>query len=228
MEETVTQVFGSRQLPPPSLLPGKVSDAVEAWRGAAKDAAEAKAALGHHRRAALPAARREDIEQYAAALESGKPPPKRGTHEERADQKLRELERQAAAAELVESRARARMDERISEHAGAIAHAAEKRAAEAKRDFLAAIDALEAASERLREATAFQIWAKDTGAPWKLRALRGVPIPRHSSDAPDLGSVVSALREVVEPPRRPSIPSPFTVAAPVEEPKGEPAPASAP
>lgn len=217
----MTQVFGSRQLPPPSLLPGKVSDAVEAWRGAAKDAAEAKAELGNHRRVAIPAARREDVEAHAAALEAHKPPPKSGANEQRAHQRLAQLERQAAASELVESRARARMDERISEQAGAIAHAAERRMAEAKKRFLSAIDDLEASVEELTTAIALKAWSEDPSQSYKQRGLRNVPVPQHSDDGPDIGMVVGALRQVLEPRHRPPMPSPFGV----RQPQAEPAPA---
>jgi len=214
----MSQVFGSRVLPPPSVLPGKVSDAVEAWRSAQERSTQAQAVLAKHKRDALPAARRKDVEAHADSIEQGSTPPKRGAHEERALSKLVELERAVEASQLVQQRAYARMNAAIEERGGDISHLAEKRASEAKERYLAAIDQLAEAVEELRQAFAFKTWASDTSASYKARGLRAVPVPQHGNE-PDIGSVLGALRDVIEAPRKPGIPSPFTAPAP------EPAPA---
>lgn len=104
LKAVMAQTFGTRELPPKELLPGPVADAVTAWRGACEDAGKARAALGQHKRVGMRQARQRDIEAHAAALEAGKAPPTPGTHEERAHQKLSDLERALAAAELVPER----------------------------------------------------------------------------------------------------------------------------
>jgi hypothetical protein len=112
----MAQMFGTRALPPGEAVPGEVADAIEAWREAQARTGRAKAALGEHRRIGIAQARGKDIEQHAAAIEAGTAPPKSGAHEQRANQKLAQLVREVAAAELVEERCRQKMDERIGEH----------------------------------------------------------------------------------------------------------------
>ena len=119
------------------------------------------------------------------------------------------------------------MNAAIEKRASAIAHAAQKRLSAAREKYLGAIDDLEASIEELRTAYALKTWSADPSSSWKARGVRPVPIALYVSD-PDVGAVIDALREVVEPPRRPSMPSPFTVAAPQAEaqPEVEPAPAA--
>jgi hypothetical protein len=222
----VSQVFGSRVLPPPGELPGPVSDAVTAWREASERATKARVNLGRARREDLPAAKRRDVEQAADALEAGRREPG-PTNERKALDRIAGLERQASAAELVARRADARMVERIEEHAEEIGKLADERLAAARSDYLAAVGDLEASIGRLVEAVALRTWAADPQASWKVRGLRPVPIMQHSSDGASVDSVIAGLREVIEPPKRKPIPSPFSVPAPEPEVPApvEPAPA---
>jgi hypothetical protein len=225
--ETVSRMFGQRILPPAEAMPPQVADSVAAWREACERSAEARAALGAHRRIGIASARGKDVEEHARALEQQTAPPKGGKHEGRAIQKLSELERGLAACELVEQRAYARMNQRIEEHSGEVVQLSERRAAAAKRDYLAALDDLAAAVEELREAYALKTWSSDPSTSYKARGL-SVPLARHADSEPSIEAILDALREALEPRRRPTLPSPFGVAPqPEPEPEASPEPSDA-
>lgn len=97
--------FGTGSLPPASLLPGEVADRISAHGQARDRVAKAQAELGSARRVGLPQARQRDIEAAADAVERNKPAPK-PVHEAKAVAKIASLERDVAAAELVERRSR--------------------------------------------------------------------------------------------------------------------------
>jgi hypothetical protein len=222
----MAQMFGTRVLPPAELVPGEVSDAIEAWREACERSAKARAELGGHRRTGLAAARGKDVEEHARALEQQTAPPKGGKHEGRAIQRLSELERGLAACELVEQRAYARMNQRIAEHSGEVVQLSEKRASKAKQDYLAALADLAAAVEELRTALALKNWAGDPSASYRARGL-GVPVERHADSEPSIESVLDALRAALEPRRSPTLPSPFGVVQAQPEPEASPEPSDA-
>jgi hypothetical protein len=157
-------------------------------------------------------------------LEKGqKPPP--ANHETKALDRLADLERAVAAAELVQRRATQRVDELLSKHADQISEAAERRLASAKAAYMKAIAELEAATGDLVVASALSTWAADPAGYYKERGIRAVPLPP-MADEPTIDIVIQALREVVEPREHPLMPSPFgTVVQP--EPAVEPTPAPA-
>jgi hypothetical protein len=154
------QMFGTRTLPPPSLLPHDVARAVEALRGAQARTREAKRSVGQQRRVGVPAARQRDVEATADALERGTkdPGPK---HERQAVEKLADLERSSGAAELVERRARQRLDETIAAHADQINEQAGERMKAAIKAYTSALDRLDEALAELSQAVALSEWAKD-------------------------------------------------------------------
>jgi hypothetical protein len=206
-------MFGSRVLPPPADLPARVRDAVAAREDSQRKLSEAQAELGNHERVGLPMARQNDIEEHARASEEGKPAPKRGQHEERAVRKLDELQRSVEANSLVLKRATERVDERIAEHRDAINHAAQKRLGDARKDFLRAVDDLDAATAELAMAQALVAWVGDTTLPFKLRAGPTLPsLTSPAGDALGIGTVIAALRSIFEPRPAHRIPSPFGVA----------------
>jgi hypothetical protein len=218
----MSTMFGQRSLPPAEAVPPAVSDAITAWREAQARTGRAQAALGEHRRIGIAQARGKDIEQHAAAIEAGTAPPKSGAHEQRANQKLAQLEREVAAAELVEERCRQRMDERIGEHQAEIVSTAEARFSRARHDYLASLSEVERAIGELVAALAIKSWADNPTASYRLRGLR--PVDRLMGEPP-VSDVIDALRALLEPKRPQYMPAPFR-AAPVEEPKGEPEPAA--
>ena len=219
------QTFGTRTLPPPSLLPEEVSEAVGAYGRARLATGKAQTDLSHHRRVGVPQARERDVEAAADALEDGKqsPEPK---HERNALDKLAGLERSVSAAELVEQRSGQRLDAVIEATSDQIAKAASERTVRAVNDYLTAVDALEQAVADLSEARALSAWASEPSASYKLRAALPVPLVLHSSDPPDVGPVIAGLREAIEPPKRALLPSPFGAPAEVEEQTEEPVPAA--
>jgi hypothetical protein len=206
--------FGSRQLPPPSLLPAQVCDVIAAHNEAVERVREARATLTRARRDDLAAAKRADTERAADEIERGKAPG-RPQNEERALDKIAALERQVGAAELVERRALERMDEVISAHADQIREGADERLARARAAYLETLDALEAVVSDLVVALALHRWAGNPSVSYKQSGLRPVPIPRHSSDGVRFASAVAGLRELV--------PSPVAaVAGPESTPAAEP------
>jgi hypothetical protein len=219
-------MYGTRSLPPASLLPGEVADRITAHGQARDRVAKAQAELGSARRIGLPQARQRDIEAAADAVEANRPAPKTN-HEAKLLTKMQGLEQQIAAAELVQQRCLARLNAAVEEHAAQIGHEAERRLGRAKQDYLDAIERLAGASEALTEAVAFKNWSAQPESSFKQRGLRNVPIARHAYEGPDIGMVLDGFRRVMEPRQRPSIPSPFAVPAPQPEPdpKVEPTPA---
>jgi hypothetical protein len=212
--------FGTKEWPPPELLPAAVRDRLTAFGEARDRVAKLAAELGDAQRLGLPQAKRRDLGAAADAVEQGKPAPKT-SHEAKLLTKMQGLEQQIAAAELVQQRCFARLNAAVEEHAGEIAHQAERQMAEARKAYLSAIDELEAAAELVTTAVAFKAWSAEPSGSYKRRGLRNVPIPRHSDEGPDVGMVLDGLRRVMEPRQRPSIPSPFP--APQAEPEAEPA-----
>jgi DNA anti-recombination protein RmuC len=213
--------FGTKEWPPPELLPAAVRDRLTAFGEARDRVAKLAAELGDAQRLGLPQAKRRDLEAAADAVEQGKPAPKT-SHEAKLLTKMQGLEQQIAAAELVQQRCLARLNAAVEEHAAQISHEAERRMGRAKQDYLDAIERLAGASQALTEAGAFQTWASDpVGSSFKQRSLRNVPIERHADEGPSIDMVLDGLRRVLEPRQRPSIPSPFP--APQAEPEAEPA-----
>ena len=221
----MAQTFGTRALPPASLLPEEVKEAVTAYERARLATGKAQAELGNHRRVGVPQARQRDVEAAADALENGKPAPD-PQHERRALDLLAGLERAVSAAELVEQRSAQRLDAVIAATSDQIAKVASERAVRAVTDYLTAVDALERAVNDLNEARALSVWASEPTASYKLRAALPVPLVLHSSDPPDVGPVIAGLREAIEPPQPQPLPSPFAPPAEVEEQTDEPVPAA--
>lgn len=200
------QMFGTRTLPPPSLLPHDVARAVEALRGAQARTREAKRSVGQQRRVGVPAARQRDVEATADALERGTkdPGPK---HERQAVEKLADLERSSGAAELVERRARQRLDETIAAHADQINEQAGERMKAAIKAYTSALDRLDEALAELSQAVALSEWAKDPQSFAQAARVAGAGAGSLRR-RPWRRRAVAAMRRAIEPPQRRPIPSP--------------------
>jgi hypothetical protein len=219
-----SQIYGTRPLPPPELLPGEIRDTIAAYSGALDAARRAKAAVGEQRRVGLAQAKARDLEAGADALEAGKglPAP---TYQQKARDKLAALERNAESAELVAERCRVRMDTAITDSAEEIAAQANVRLQRARNNYLAALDAVEEAAGDLATAAALVAWVRDPQSSWKLRAVMA-PLPASSESRQTVNVLLGAMRQAVEPARRKPVPSPFSV--PADDPRAKTAPAPRP
>jgi hypothetical protein len=216
MEETMTQTFGVKAWPPPSLLPAAVADKISAHAEARDRVGKLQAQLGNATRIELPQAKQRDVTAAADAVEAGRPAPKT-SHGAKVLTKMQGLEQQIAAAQLVQQRCLSRLNGAVAEHATQISHEAEKRMARAKAAYAEALDSLATVVEELREAVALRSWSADPSTSFKVRGV-SVPIERHADSEPSVDAVLDAMRRALEPRRSPTLPSPFPAPMPEAEP----------